>query len=51
MKLIKYCKRTNIGGYNIWQFVEIMHLARYQFGEILIWRNHSKVTRVTTDML
>jgi len=24
-----YCIRTNIGGYNIWRFVEIMDLARY----------------------
>jgi len=23
-----YCIRTNIGGYNIWRFVEIMDLAR-----------------------
>ena len=25
----KYRIRTNIGGYNIWRFVEIMDLARY----------------------
>jgi len=26
---VNYCIRTNIGGYNIWRFVEIMDLARY----------------------
>jgi len=40
-----YRIRTNIGGYNIWRFVEIMDLAR------LIWQNHSKATRVTIDTL
>jgi len=29
LKCLKYCIRTNIGGYNIWRFVEIMDLARY----------------------
>jgi len=41
-----YRIRANIGRYNIWRFVEIM-----DFGEILIWRNHSKTTRVMIDML
>jgi len=30
-----YRIRTNIGGYNIWRFIEIMNLARYKFGEII----------------
>jgi len=29
MHSITYRIRTNIGGYNIWRFVEIMDLARY----------------------
>jgi len=30
LKLINlYHIRTNIGGYNIWRFVEIIYLARY----------------------
>jgi len=34
-KLCTYRIRTNIGGYNIWHFVEIMDLARCKFGEII----------------
>jgi len=33
--LMLYRIRTNIGGYNIWRFAEIMDLARYYFGEII----------------
>jgi len=33
--LVIYRIRINIGGYNIWRFIEIMDLARYQFGEII----------------
>jgi len=35
INMAKYCIRKNIGGYNIWRFVEIMDLVRYKFGEII----------------
>ena len=35
-----YRIRTNIGGFNIWRFVE----NTYALDEILIWRNHTATT-------